>query len=45
MKSATKCDAGRRYSSAGVPICSMRPWFMTTTMSEMARASAWSWVT
>ena len=45
MKSATKRVAGRRYTSSGGPACSMRPAFITTTTSESAIASAWSWVT
>jgi hypothetical protein len=45
MKSATKRVAGRRYTSSGVPDCSTRPAFITTTTSDRAMASAWSWVT
>ena len=32
-------------TSSGVPICSMRPAFMTTMRSAIVMASTWSWVT
>ena len=36
---------GRSYTSAGVPICTMRPPFMIPTRSDIVRASVWSCVT
>jgi len=45
MKRATKRESGRSYTSSGVPICSMRPAFMTTMRSAIVIASTWSCVT
>ena len=45
MKSATNAEAGRRYTSTGVPICSITPRFITTIRSAIVRASSWSCVT
>jgi hypothetical protein len=45
MKPATKRFAGALYSSIGVPICSIRPPFITTIRSASVIASTWSWVT
>ena len=44
-KPATKVVAGRWYTSSGVPICSMRPAFITIMRSASVIASTWSWVT
>ena len=40
----TSC-AGARRASAGSPICSIRPAFMTAMVSAIVMASSWSWVT
>lgn len=45
MKLATKVEAGRRWISEGVPICSMRPAFLTKMRSAIVIASTRSWVT
>ena len=45
MKPATKIDAGRLYTSIGVPICSAVPAFITIRRSARVIASTWSWVT
>ena len=45
MKSATNAEAGRRYTSTGVPTCSITPWFITTMRSAIVSASSWSCVT
>src|SRR5581483_6450914 len=45
MKSATNRDVGRRYTSSGVPSCSMRPSFITAMRSAIDIASSWSCVT
>ena len=37
--------AGCSYTSAGVPICSIRPALNTAIRSLMVSASSWSWVT
>ncbi len=37
--------AGCSKISVGVPTCSIRPWFITTTRSATSSASSWSWVT
>ncbi|MCY1236012.1 hypothetical protein D3C87_958430 [compost metagenome] len=44
-KPATKRVRGLRYSSSGVPACSMRPLCISTTRSAIERASSWSCVT
>ena len=44
-KLATNAVRGSSYSSAGVPICSMRPRFITATVSAIVMASSWSCVT
>ena len=41
---ATKLSAGRSYSSAGVPVCTMRPSRSTAIRSPMVSASSWSGV-
>ena len=45
MNPATNLVAGPAYTSAGVPICSMRPAFITTIREARVIASTWSWVT
>ena len=45
MNSATNGVAGAVYICDGVPICSMRPLYMTATWSETESASSWSCVT
>jgi hypothetical protein len=45
MNWMTKGVAGRSKISSGEPICSTRPWFMTTTRSATSSASSWSCVT
>ena len=45
MNSATNGVAGALYISAGEPICSMRPRYITATWSETESASSWSCVT
>ena len=45
MNSATNGVAGALYISAGEPICSIRPPYMTATWSETESASSWSCVT
>jgi hypothetical protein len=45
MKLATNRVAGYSYSSRGLPSCSIRPAFITTSRSDMVSASSWSWVT
>ena len=45
MNSATNGVAGALYISAGEPICSIRPPYMTATWSEIESASSWSCVT
>ena len=45
MNSATNGVAGAVYISAGAPICSITPPYITATWSEIASASSWSWVT
>ena len=40
----TSC-AGARRAPPGAPICSIRPSFITATVSAMVMASSWSWVT
>src|SRR5258708_1227744 len=44
-KLATSRLAGRRYTVSGSPIWRMRPFCITTTRSDSAIASSWSWVT
>ncbi|MNL38449.1 hypothetical protein D3C87_1606630 [compost metagenome] len=44
-KSAMKAEPGWRYSSRGVPYCSMTPPFMTAMRSAITMASSWSCVT
>ena len=36
---------GRSNNSSGVPICTTRPSYITTTLSAKVNASVWSWVT
>ncbi len=45
MKLATKVDAGRWYTSSGVPTCSIAPAFITSMRCASVIASTWSWVT
>ncbi len=45
MKPATNVVAGCWYTSSGVPICSMRPAFITIMRCASVIASTWSWVT
>ena len=42
---ATNPVAGRSYTSAGVPTCSIVPWLNTAMRSLIVSASSWSWVT
>ena len=42
---ATKGDAGLKYMSCELPICSTRPEFITTILSPIPRASDCAWVT
>ena len=44
-KPATNGVAGRSYTSAGDPTCSIRPRLKTAIRSLMVSASSWSWVT
>ena len=45
MNWATNTDAGRAYTSCGVPTCSRRPRLITATWVPIVIASTWSWVT
>ena len=45
MNSATNGVAGLPYISAGEPICSILPPYITATRSEIESASSWSCVT
>ena len=45
MNPATNSVAGCSYISAGVPICSIRPWLKTAMRSLIVSASSWSCVT
>ena len=42
---AVNAVAGWSYRSSGRPSCSIRPAFITATVSAMVMASSWSWVT
>ena len=42
---ATNGVAGRSYTSAGVPTCSIRPALKTAMRSDIVNASSWSCVT
>jgi hypothetical protein len=42
---ATNVVRGASYRSAGGPSCSIRPAFITATVSAIVMASSWSWVT
>ena len=44
-KRATNALDGLRYTSVGLPSCSIWPFDITPTRSLMASASSWSWVT
>ena len=44
-KPATNGVAGRSYTSAGEPTCSIRPLLKTAIRSDMVSASSWSCVT
>ena len=44
-KPATNGVAGRSYTSAGVPTCSIRPALKTAMRSDIVSASSWSCVT
>ena len=44
-KPATNSVRGRSYTSAGDPICSIRPSLKTATRSLIVSASSWSCVT
>ncbi len=45
MKPATNAVAGRSYTSAGEPTCSIVPWLKTASRSLIVSASSWSCVT